>query len=107
MLWERYFIAENIRECLIPAFAFEGCGAEEHFIDQYTERPPIDCTSMTATFNNFWCNIFFRTDERISSEVRYAGFGVDCGQGVRSGTVAANNHLWGTVRARLFRKIKV
>ena len=78
MLWERHVIAENVGECLISAFALEGCGAEEHLIDQYTERPPIDCTGMTTTFNNLWCNIFFCTDERVGPKVRYAGFGVDC-----------------------------
>lgn len=72
MLREWHVIAENVSECLVPAFAFEWCGAEEHLIDQYTERPPVHCTSMTATFNDFWCNVFFCTNERVGSEVRYA-----------------------------------
>ena len=107
MLGEWYVIAQNVSERLISAFAFERRGAEEHFIDQYTERPPVHCTGMTATFNDFWCNVLFCTDERVGSEVRYARFGVDCGQGVRGGTVAANYHFGSTVRARLFRKVKV
>lgn len=79
MLGEWDVIAQNVSERLISAFAFERCGAEEHFVDQYTERPPVHCTSMTATFNDFWCNVFFCTNERVGSEVRYARFGVDCG----------------------------
>lgn len=79
MLWEWHVIAENVSERLVPAFTLEWCGAEEHFIDQYTEGPPVHCAGMTATFDDFWCNVFFCTDERVGPEVRYAGFGVDCG----------------------------
>lgn len=79
MLWEWHVITENVSECLVPTFALEGCGAKQHFIDQYTERPPVYSTGMTATFDDFWCNVFFCTDERVGSKVRYARFGVDCG----------------------------
>lgn len=79
MLRERHVIAEDVSERLIPAFALEWCGAKQHFIDQYTERPPIHCASMTATFDDFWCNVFFCADEGVGSEVRYTRFGVDCG----------------------------
>ena len=98
MFWKRYIIAKYVSECLISTFALEGCSAEKHFIDQYTERPPIHRAGMTATFNYLWCNVFFCADERVGSEVCYAGFGVDCRQGIWSCTVAANDHFWSTVR---------
>ena len=72
MLWERHIIAENVSKCLISTFALERCSAEEHFIDEYAERPPVDCASMTAAFDDFWCNVFFRTDERVGTKVGYA-----------------------------------
>ena len=79
MLREWYIITKNIGECLVAAFALERSGSEEHFIDQYAKRPPVDCAGMTTTLDDFWCNVFFCTDERVGSEVCYAGFGVDCG----------------------------
>ena len=77
MLWERHVIAENVSKRLISAFALEGCSAEEHFVNQYAERPPVDCASMTAAFDDFRCNVFFCTDERVGTKVGYAGFCVD------------------------------
>ena len=79
MLWEWHVIAEYVSEGLIPIFPLEWCGAEEHFIYQYTERPPVNCAGMTAAFDDFWCNVFFGTNERVGSKIRDAGFGVDGG----------------------------
>ncbi len=72
VLWEGDIISQDICKGLVPALALEGSRAEEHFIDQYTERPPIHCACMSTAFDDFWCNVLFCTDEGICTEIGYA-----------------------------------
>ena len=71
MLWEGYVVAEDICECLIPAFAFEGGGAEQHFVDEDSEGPPVDCACVAAAFDDFGGYVLFCAYEGIGSEIRY------------------------------------
>lgn len=71
MLRERHVITEDIGERLVSVLAFERCGAKEHFVDQYTERPPVHCACVTTAFDDLWCYVLFCSDKGIRPEVGY------------------------------------
>ena len=72
MLWKGNLVSQNIRKCLISAFALEGGCTEEHLIDQYAQRPPVHCACMATTFDYFWRNVLFRTHKGVCTKVGYA-----------------------------------
>lgn len=72
MLGELHFIPQDVAERSIPVLALKWCRAVQHLVDQDTKRPPIDCASVSATLDDFGCNVFFRTDKRVGPEVSNA-----------------------------------
>lgn len=79
MFGKRDIITEDIGKGGIPILAFEGRGAEQHLVDQYTQSPPIHGACVTATFDDLGRNIFLGANERVRPEICYTRFGVDCG----------------------------
>jgi hypothetical protein len=72
MLWKWDVVPQYICKRLIPTFAFEGSGAEEHFIDQDAKSPPVNRACMATAFDDFWGYIFFCANKGIRTEVCYA-----------------------------------
>lgn len=77
MLWERHIIPQDIRKRSIAVLSLERRGSEEHLVNQYAQRPPIDRTGMSTAFDNLRRNVLLRTDKRVRSEIVYAGFRID------------------------------
>ena len=72
VLWERYIITQDIGKRRIPVLTLERSCAEQHFVNQNAECPPIYCTGMTISLDHFRSDIFFSTYERVGSEICYA-----------------------------------
>lgn len=68
--WEGYIVTEDVRERGVAVLALEGCGTVQHFVDQDTKGPPVYCTSVTASLDNFRRYVLFSSYERICPEVR-------------------------------------
>ena len=79
MLRERYVVAQDVRKCSISVFAFERRRTKEHLVDQYAQGPPIDGAGVAAAFDYLRGNVLFGADERVCSEIRNTGLGIDCG----------------------------
>jgi hypothetical protein len=105
---EGYLVPQNIGKRRVPVLALERRSAVQHFVNQDTERPPIDRTSVSATLDYFWRDVLLRSYERVCPEVVDTRLGVDCREVVGRGSVsAAQNHCWATAGIRLLGKIKV
>jgi len=75
---KRHFIAEYVGKGRITILAFERCRSVKHFIDEYAQGPPIDRAGMSASFDDFGCNILLCSYKRVGPEIIDAGLGVDC-----------------------------
>ena len=76
-LWERYLVPENVCKSRVAILALERRGSVQHFVDQDSKGPPIDCTCVSTALDNLWRNVLFGTNERIGSEIVDTGFGVN------------------------------
>lgn len=77
MFRERHLIPQDVGERCVSILALEWGRAVEHFIHEDTQGPPIHSTGVPAAFDNFRSNVFFGSNEGVSSEVGNAGFSVD------------------------------
>lgn len=58
-------LLEHVGESRMPVGAFERCCAVKHFKDQDPHSPPVDGGGMAAAFDDFRCNVFFRSDKGL------------------------------------------
>lgn len=107
MFRERNVITEDICESGVTVLALERGGTVQHFVNQNTQRPPIYCTSVTATFNDFWCNVFLCADKGIGAEVVDTGFCIDRWERISIRSIAAQNHCWLSAWVGLLGQVKV
>lgn len=108
MFREGDIVSKDVGECLIPVLAFEWCGAIEHLIDQYAERPPIHSACMSASFDDFGSNVFFCSNKAVGSKVGYARFCVDGREtATTDGAIPADDHGRSAARAGLFGEIEI
>lgn len=77
-LWEWNLVPENVRKCRIPVLALERSRSIKHLVYQDTQSPPIYSTGMSASFDDFGCNVFLSTNKGVCSEVIDTRFGIDC-----------------------------
>lgn len=80
MFGERNLLSKNVGEGRITILALERRCAVQHLINQDTQSPPIHRTRVSAAFDDFRCDVFFRPYEGIRSEVGYAGFRIYRGE---------------------------
>ena len=71
MLWEGYLISKDVGKGSIAVLTLEWSSAKQHLINEYTEGPPIDSAGVPVTLDDLGCNVFFRADKGIRSEVCY------------------------------------
>ena len=103
MFWEGHFIPQDVGESGVAVLALEGSRAEQHLINQYSQRPPINGTCVTVSFDDFGCNIFFCSDKRVGPKVGNARLRVDQRVACRVRAVsAAQDHGWCAARIGLF-----
>ena len=76
---KRHLIPQDIRKCRIAILALERRRPKQHFINEDTERPPVDGGRVAVALDDFWRNILFGADKGIGAEVGDAGFRVDGG----------------------------
>ena len=114
--WEGNFVSEDIGECRIPVLALEWCSAEEHFVYQDTECPPVNRTRVSTALDHFWCNVLFSSDKGVGTEVSDTALRVDCRHvaGVRIAgdtatgvSTAGQDHTRHTTWVRLLGKIEI
>ncbi len=79
MFGEGYVVAENVGERSVSVLALERCGSEEHFVNKDSQSPPVHCTGMAATFDDFWGNVLLCANEGVCTEIGNAGFGINSG----------------------------
>ena len=74
---EGYVVSQDVGKGCVSVLALEWGGAVQHLVDEDAEGPPIDGTGVAASFDNFWGYVLFSPDERVGTEIRYAGFRID------------------------------
>lgn len=80
MIGEWDIFPKDIRKRGVAVFAFEGGCSVQHLIDQNSQSPPINRTSVPASLDHLGSNILLGSHEGIGSEIGDARLGVDGGQ---------------------------
>lgn len=96
LLWEWYFVTENVPERCIPVLAFKWCRPVKHLVYQDTQSPPIHSTGMPAAFNYLWRNVFLSTDKRIGPEIGNTGLRVNSWESRRGVAASCGDHCGST-----------
>lgn len=108
MLREGDLVPQDIGERRVAVFTFERGSAEQHFVDEDAQCPPINGACVTVAFDHFWCNILFGANERIRSEVGYARLGVDQRiTGWIRAVSTSEDHGWSSSSVRLFGQVEI
>ena len=107
MVRKRNILAQDIGKGSISIFALERRRAVQHFVDENTKSPPVNCARVAAALDDLGGNVLLSADERIGTEICDTGTRINSGQRVRSGTIFADNHGRLATGARLLRQIKV
>lgn len=69
MVRERDILSKDVCKRRIPVLALEWGGSVQHFVDQDTQRPPINSASVAASLDHLRRNVLFGSDKGIGAEV--------------------------------------